>query len=80
MKKSDWPAFKASGLTSLKAFEREYTAVLCEGLNPSNATVRASRLYPADRDLELSVTFNPLLDAEAVGATLLRLARAGDEA
>jgi hypothetical protein len=80
MKKSDWPAFKASGVASLKAFEREYTAVLCEGLNPSNATVRASRLYPADRELELSVTFNPLLDAEVVGATLLRLARAGDEA
>jgi len=76
MKKSDWPAFKASGLPSMKEFEREYTAVLCEGLNSSNAVVRASRVYPGDAGMELSIAFNPLGEVEAVGAMLLRLARA----
>lgn len=77
MKKSDWPAYVASGLRSMKAFEREYTAIQCAGLNPSNAVVRACRLYPADPALELSITFNPLSEADEIGAALLRLARAG---
>jgi len=78
--KSDWPAFVASGLPSVKAFEREYTAIQCQGLNASNAVVRASRAYPADPEMELSIAFNPLLGAEAIGGMLLRLARAASEA
>jgi hypothetical protein len=74
-KKSDWPAYVASGLSSMKAFEREYTAILCEGLNASNAVVRASRVYPRDPEMALSISFNPLLDAGEIGAMLLRLAR-----
>jgi hypothetical protein len=74
-KKSDWPAYLASGLPSMKAFEREYAAILCEGLDASNAVVRASRVYPGDRELELSISFNPLLDAGEIGEILLRLAR-----
>ena len=74
-KKSDWPAYIASGLSSMKAFEREYTTILCEGLNASNAVVRASRVYPRDPEMALSISFNPLLDAGEIGAMLLRLAR-----
>ena len=74
-KKSDWPAFRASGLRSIKAFEREYTAMQCVGLNPSNAVVRASAQCPDDPELELSIAFNPLLDPGQVGERLLRLAR-----
>ena len=77
MKKSDWPAYIASGLRSMKMFEREYTAICCAGLNPSNAIVRASRLYLADPEMELSITFNPLSHPEEIGTLLLRLARAG---
>ena len=57
-------------------FERRYTAICCAGLNPSNAVVRASRLYPADPEL-LSTTFDPLSPPEEIGTVLLRLARAG---
>lgn len=74
MKKSDWPAYIASGLRSMKAFEREYIAIQCLGLNPSNAVVRACRLHPADPAMELSITFNPLSDADEIGVALLRLA------
>jgi hypothetical protein len=77
VKKSDWPAYIASGLPSMKAFEREYTAIQCAGLNPSNAVVRASRVYPADPSMELSIAFNPLLAPGEIGALLLRLARVG---
>ena len=77
MKKSDWPAYIASGMPSMKVFEREYTAIRCTGLNPSNAVVRASRPSPTDPGMELSITFNPLSHPEEIGAVLLRLARAG---
>ena len=77
MKKADWPAYIASGMRSMAMFEREYTSICCAGLNPSNATVRASRLYPANPELELSTTFNPLSSPEEIGTALLRLARAG---
>jgi len=78
MKQSDWPSFLASGLRAVKAFEHEYTAIQCHGLNPSNAVVRACRVYPPDPVMELSIAFNPMLDAEAVGGMLLRLAHAGN--
>lgn len=76
MKKSDWPAYIASGVRSMKMFEREYTAICCMGLNPSNAVVRASRSYPPDPALELSVAFNPLSPPGEIGTALLRLAQA----
>lgn len=75
-KKSDWPAYRASGLPSVRAFERAYTAIQCQGLNTANATVRASCVYPADREMELSIAFNPRLDAGEVGGMLIRLAHA----
>lgn len=74
-KKSTWPACLASGLRSVQAFEREYTAIRCAGLNPSNAVVRASAVDPADPELELSIAFNPYLAPEVVGGKLLQLAR-----
>ena len=77
VKKSEWPAYIASGMRSMKMFEREYTTICCAGLNPSNAVVRASRMYPANPELELSTTFNPLSPPAEIGAVLLRLARAG---
>jgi hypothetical protein len=76
-KKSEWPAYRASGLPSIRAFERNYTAIRCEGLNPSNAIVRATRVYPGDPELELSISFNPLLHVREIGERLLRLAAVG---
>lgn len=76
MKRSDWPAFQASGLRSMKAFERAYLPMVCESLNPSNATVRASVAHPSEADLEIAAHFNPMLAPEPIGTLLLRLANA----
>lgn len=76
MRKSDWPAFVASGMRSMKLFERDYTPMCCAGLNPSNAVVRACRQYPSDPEMELSITFSPLSQPEEIGSHLLRLASA----
>ena len=75
-KKSDWPAFQASGVRSMKAFERQYLPVLCEGLNRSNAVVRASVAHPTEAGMEVSACFNPLLAEEEIGTLLLRVASA----
>ena len=72
-KRTDWPAFKASGARSVKQFEGEFRTVCCYSLNSSNAIVRASTPHARSSEIELSTSFNPLLSAEVVGAQLLRL-------
>lgn len=74
-KRSDWPAFRASGARSVAEFEKTFRPMQCFGLNASNAVVRASTPHPAHDGIELSVSFNPLLAPEAVGEKLLQLAR-----
>lgn len=74
-KREDWPAFRASGLRSVKEFERTFRPMQCFGLNASNAVVRAAMQHPAHEGIELSVAFNPLLPAAVVGEKLLELAR-----
>ncbi|HEU4852892.1 MAG TPA: hypothetical protein VFT37_12135 [Telluria sp.] len=74
VKKSDWPAFEASGLRSIKEFERAYRLIGCYGLNGSNAVVRAAIAHPVESGVELSVCFNPLLPPAAIGEQLMRLA------
>jgi hypothetical protein len=75
-KRSDWPAYRASGLHSMKAFEQTYRLVSCFGLNSSNAIVRAATAHPSCADIELSISFNPDLDAKAIGEHLIRLIEA----
>ena len=74
-KLTDWPAFRASGLRSVKAFQSSFRAMQCFGLNASNVLVRAVMQHPAHEDIELSVTFNPLLPPAVVGEKLLELER-----
>jgi hypothetical protein len=75
-RKSDWPAFQASGLKSVQEFERQYRTVHCYGLDPSNATVRASIAHPTRAGIELSTSFNPLQAPEEIGVQLLQLVAA----
>lgn len=79
-RRSDWPAYQVSGVRSLKAFESAFKPMQCHGLNPSNAVVRASMQHPQHEGIDLSISFNPLLDAHAVGEKLLQLARAAGAA
>lgn len=72
-KKTDWPAYKASGLGSVKQFEESFRFVYCSSLNSSNSLMRASTAHASDPLIELSISFNPLLQAEVVGSHLLRL-------
>ena len=72
-KRSDWPAYRASGLRTIKEFERRYRAVACQGLNDSNAVVHASMARPDAADCTTTISFNPQLPPEDIGANLHRL-------
>lgn len=75
-KRSDWPAFKASGCSSIKDFESRYLPVACSSLNASNVVIRASAPHPLQADLEIAWHFNPQLPADVIGQGLLSLFRA----
>jgi hypothetical protein len=77
-KRGDWPAFRASGLRSVKEFESAFRPMQCYSLDASNAVVRAVMQHPAYEGVELSVSLNPRLLPEAVGEKLLQLARAAN--
>lgn len=72
-KRSEWPAFVASGLRSIKEFERMYRCIGCYSVNSANAIVRASTSHPVFGNIELSASFNPHGSPEAIGAALIEL-------
>ena len=75
IKKSEWPAYKISKLSTINEFERLYLAVNCVSLNSSNILVRASTPHQINREIELSVLFNPKAEAKEIGEKILTLVR-----
>lgn len=77
-RRSEWPAYRASGARSMKEFERLFRPMTCYSVNSSNVTVRASVAHASCPGIELATSFNPLDPAEAVGESLIRLVKAAD--
>jgi hypothetical protein len=74
-KKSEWPAFRASGLSSVARFEREFLPVVVEYLNASGAVARAEMSLPDQDDIGICCTFNPRLPTEDIGSKFAALLR-----
>lgn len=72
-KAKEWPAYLASGLPTIKSFEHAYTRLEIFSLNDANILVRASVSHPLQTNIELSVTFNPLMSHSQVGRQLMDL-------
>ena len=72
-KKSDWPAFRASGCKSMMQFEAEFRRIHVQYLNASGALARAELVIPGDEDFAVSTAFNPRLADEEVGNRVLGL-------
>ena len=70
-KKSDWPAYHASKLKTVRAFEASYCRISCKSVNSANVTVRAQTEHPKIPDVDLSVSFNPLVSRLAGERILL---------
>jgi hypothetical protein len=74
-KKTDWPAFRASGLSSVARFEREFTRISVQYLNPSGAVARASIELKDDSGTGVYCSFNPRLPGRTIGDNLAALLR-----
>ena len=74
-KKTEWPAFRASGLSSVARFEREFLPVVVEYLNASGAVARAEVSLPDEDNIGVCCSFNPRLLAEDIGSRLAALLR-----
>jgi hypothetical protein len=72
-KRSDWPAYKASGLRTLKDFEARFRHVSCSGLDDANMIVQASTAHPGDKSISLNISFNPALPPSRIGEHLMQL-------
>ncbi|SPF79302.1 hypothetical protein ALP8811_03242 [Aliiroseovarius pelagivivens] len=70
-KKTDWPAFKTSGLRSVAQFEREYICVSVMGANEANIIVRLES-DPVQWGLKITTHCNPL-SVEVLGSELNKI-------
>jgi len=73
LKRTDAPAYKASGCRSVSEFERTYVAVYAQSVNDANIVVRACAQHPRFEQIELSTCFNPRLPSATIGKHLLDL-------
>lgn len=57
-KKSDWPAYQASGFKTIKRFEAEFIRLLVKGVNEKNLFYDVTTPAFGDLGLHLTVTVN----------------------
>jgi hypothetical protein len=69
IKRSEWPAYQASGVKTLKAFERDWVAHTLHGANTANIIMEV-RSPPFANEVSLTSSINPLLEDETVGRWL----------
>ena len=72
-KLTDWPAFKASRLRSVKQFEASYLRLHVVAVNEAAIIFEASAFPPKESEIAFRVTFTKGNSNEEVGALLLRL-------
>jgi hypothetical protein len=71
----DWPAFRASGLSSVARFEREFTRISVSYLNPSGAVAEASIELNDDSGTGVYCCFNFRLPGRTMAGNLTALLR-----
>ena len=72
-KRSDWPAFRASGCRSVQQFENTYHAIFARALNQSELYYEARTKPEGELEIELRVLLNRYASEEEIGRKILRL-------
>jgi hypothetical protein len=67
LKKTDWPAYRASRCSSVKRFEAKFQHISISYLNSSGAMVEAQITFDDDPSYGVFTAFNPRLPDEVVG-------------
>jgi len=71
-KRSDWPAYKASGLKAIKAFEKGFVWYSIRGVNDANITLQI--VSPALLDgIELHSAISASASTDELGRTAIKL-------
>ncbi len=73
-KKSEWPAYRVSGVRSMRQFEQEWTRLQVRGANEYNVTWEVSGPEIGDHGLRLVAVVAPTFDPSKTGAAVLYVA------
>lgn len=71
LKPTDWPAFQASGLRTVKAFKREYDQLQVRGANAKNIIYAVEGAAKGQFDLHVAGSVSASASDEEVGAAVL---------
>jgi hypothetical protein len=75
-KLTDWPAFRASGATSVRRFEADYIALKVEGANDANLVFTITGLPFKGSELEVGATAPNACSSENLGDVVGKVYRA----
>jgi hypothetical protein len=71
-KKSEWPAYRASGHPSMSAFEKEFARYIVHGANEANL-IWVAESGKVNNEFTLKSSINAFADAQETGEWLLRM-------
>lgn len=72
MKKTDWPAFIASGARSVTAFEKAYARYIVDGANEANL-LWVAESGKVNNEFTLKSSINAFRDAQETGEWMVRM-------
>jgi len=75
-KLTDWPSFKASGLKTVKEFERKYLRIGVSGLNKANIILALDAEMKSKYEIDLRTTISAYADYDELGLRLRMLHKA----
>ena len=74
--KSDWPAFKASKLKTIKEFESKFSRISISGLNEANLILAFDAETKSKDEIDLRTTISAYADSNELGNRLRKLHKA----
>jgi len=71
-KRTDWPAFKQSGISSVAQFQRAFIQIGIQSVNDSNLIVEVAGLPDADSELQVVAHASATVPAK-IGDAIIRV-------
>ncbi len=73
---TDWPAYKASKLKTVKEFEKKYSRISISGLNEANIIIAMDAETKSEHEIDLRTTLSAYSDNKLIGTRLRKLHQA----
>lgn len=72
-KESEWPAFKASHLKTIKSFKQTYARMRIDGANDHNITLVIKVSCASNNDLLITSSIVPTASKESIGELIIKV-------